>query len=416
MKIAIIVYSFPKISETFIIRLVESLADSGVTVDIIVTGFYDSDLLERMSYRVRNLIDAGSINLVYHKGWPDIKPKIDLVRNTYRAHLKIFGKVLMPLGVRMYVTELNEAREAFRLRSLVDIRNYDIVHAQYLPLAVIAAKSISSSRSATKLLGYIRGADISVKSAIVDRHVRYLTQRPFFSGITSVSESLKKKAIHRGFREESIFVVRSGVNINDLPFMLPSLKNNQRLQVVQIGRFVEKKGHQLSFDMLSRVEHIDFDFHVIGGGALYDKFRQTHAEFFARSNVILHGPLAFPEVQKILNNSDIVIMPSHTAVNGDSEGIPNVLKEAMALGTICIASRHSGIPELIEDNKSGFLFNEADAIDFRKKFLIALDSRNHWDQIAIQARKVVEDRFNQVKISNDMLELYRKLSILKPSI
>ena len=74
--------------------------------------------------------------------------------------------------------------------------------------------------------------------------------------------------------------------------------------------------------------------------------------------ITLYGWASQKEVISLLDNSHIFMLPSRKAPDGNEEGIPNALKEAMAMGLITIATWHAGNPELIEDKVSGFLVPE----------------------------------------------------------
>ncbi|EFH2951749.1 glycosyltransferase, partial [Escherichia coli] len=99
---------------------------------------------------------------------------------------------------------------------------------------------------------------------------------------------------------------------------------------------------------------------------------------------------------------DIFCLPSVTGGNGDMEGIPVVLMEAMACGKIVVSTRHSGIPELIEDGVTGFLCEEKNVEELveKIKFINSLGTRKK--NIAVEARKKVVNDFNNEIIYADL--------------
>ncbi len=105
-----------------------------------------------------------------------------------------------------------------------------------------------------------------------------------------------------------------------------------------------------------------------------------------------------------LNKSHIFILSSVTASNGDQEGIPNALKEAMAMGLPVISTDHSGIPELIEDGISGFLVPERDIAALVDRIEYLINHPEQWNKITAAARKTIEEKFDMEQES-DKLEI-----------
>lgn len=75
------------------------------------------------------------------------------------------------------------------------------------------------------------------------------------------------------------------------------------------------------------------------------------------------------EIVTLLNDADILIAPSITGNDGDQEGIPVVLMEALAQGIPVLSTQHSGIPEVVQDGKSGFLVPERDVDALAEKLV-----------------------------------------------
>jgi colanic acid/amylovoran biosynthesis glycosyltransferase len=105
---------------------------------------------------------------------------------------------------------------------------------------------------------------------------------------------------------------------------------------------------------------VDVEYRVLGDGPRREQLAALTAELGVEDRVTLHGRRGQEKVRDALEGSDVLVAASVTAADGDEEGIPNVLKEAMALGLPVVGTRHAGIPELIEDGVSGFLVPERD--------------------------------------------------------
>jgi colanic acid/amylovoran biosynthesis glycosyltransferase len=109
------------------------------------------------------------------------------------------------------------------------------------------------------------------------------------------------------------------------------------------------------------------------------------------------------EVSKLMDEADIYLGPSVTAKDGDQEGIPVVMMEAMAKGLIVCATYHSGIPELIEDGVSGFLVPESDVQALSTKLHYVFKNHDQWSRISENGYSKVFSEYN-IQALNDGLE------------
>jgi len=120
---------------------------------------------------------------------------------------------------------------------------------------------------------------------------------------------------------------------------------------------------------------------------------------------------AAPHAQTLalLEGAEIFILPSVTAGDGDMEGIPVSLMEAMARGMPVISTYHSGIPELVEDGVSGFLVPERDVVALARAIQRTVENGSTWPEIGRAGRCIVEDNFNRRKLGLRLIEHYRNL-------
>lgn len=128
-----------------------------------------------------------------------------------------------------------------------------------------------------------------------------------------------------------------------------------------------------------------------------------------KQNVYLRGQKNRDEVIGLLQDADIFLAPSVTANNGDMEGIPMALMEAMAMGLPVISTFHSGISELIEDGQTGFLTKEKDVNAIADKLLYVIHNSKRLDEIKKNARNHVNTHFNLDKQNDELLSIYHNL-------
>jgi len=129
------------------------------------------------------------------------------------------------------------------------------------------------------------------------------------------------------------------------------------LSLVCVGSFLEVKGHRYLVEgcRLLRERGIDVRCHLVGDGPGRDEIEALIEAAGLGEAFVLHGPLPRPSVAQLLASAHVIVQPSVPTRRGSREGIPVSLMEGMACGLPAVATRISGIPELVEDGENGFL-------------------------------------------------------------
>ena len=148
-----------------------------------------------------------------------------------------------------------------------------------------------------------------------------------------------------------------------------------------------------------------FTYNVLGNGPQRDEVEQTIARYGLQQNVILHGFQSPQVINDFLQKSDIFMLPSQTAEDGDMEGVPVALMEAMARGIPVISTWHSGIPELVEDGRNGWLIKEKDAAGLADVIAKIVDEKPDLTPMLQAARRKVEQEFDKNKSYDSLIRL-----------
>lgn len=187
--------------------------------------------------------------------------------------------------------------------------------------------------------------------------------------------------------------IYNGLHLDDFLFSPPRERENL---VIAVGRLVEKKG----FDDLIRAMALLRDngsttrCEIVGAGEMEHELRTLIANYRLENRVALVGPLPQTEVMKRVASAAVLAAPCVNGTDGNRDGLPTVLLEAMALGTPCISTRVAGIPEAILDGKTGLLVQERDVAGIAAAILRLVGDADLRCVLAESARRLIEDKFD----------------------
>jgi glycosyltransferase involved in cell wall biosynthesis len=211
-----------------------------------------------------------------------------------------------------------------------------------------------------------------------------------------VSEFVRERLLARGFPPEKLEVIYQGVEIDRAP--PAAVAAAEEAYVLFVGRFVEKKGVSQLIAAMRLLEGRGSGVRLvlIGDGPLAGALRDQ-ARGLPRVSFL--GWRANDEVRRWMRGAAAVCVPSVTAREGDSEGLPTVIFEAMAEAAPVVASRHAGIAEAVEHGRTGFLVPEGDpsALADALEHLIAQPELRR--RLGASGRAVAADRFSALRQS-----------------
>jgi colanic acid/amylovoran biosynthesis glycosyltransferase len=115
-------------------------------------------------------------------------------------------------------------------------------------------------------------------------------------------------------------------------------------------------------------------------------------------------------VREKIAQAHLFLLPSVTGSDGDQEGIPVSLMEAQACGLPVVSTRHSGIPELVHDGKSGLLADERDVPGIANAIIWLIEHSEEWINMGKEGRKIVEANFNIHTLNQELVSLYEQVS------
>jgi glycosyltransferase involved in cell wall biosynthesis len=176
------------------------------------------------------------------------------------------------------------------------------------------------------------------------------------------SESLRRAVVDLGCDTKKIEIQRAGIPLDEFPFRDRAVPENGQWRFVQAGRLIEKKGLPVTLRAFSTFlkQHPNAALTIAGEGPLLPELQRFARELGVADRVSFTGFISQEQLREIYYRSHIFLHPSQTGCDGNQEGIPNSMLEAMATGLPVFATEHGGIPEAIENGVSGVLVPERD--------------------------------------------------------
>lgn len=187
----------------------------------------------------------------------------------------------------------------------------------------------------------------------------------------------------------------------------PKERTTTDLNVLAVARLTEKKGVQYLVRAMALLP-ANVTLTVIGTGPLDKPLRALVDELMLGERVQFAGARTHEEVRRYLSDADVFVLPSVTAQNGDMEGVPVVLMEAMATGVSVVSTVHSGIPELIQNEETGLLVPERNHIELAAVLQRVASGEIDVRSMRLKARKFVEENFN---VQTEAERLFERVGI-----
>lgn len=230
--------------------------------------------------------------------------------------------------------------------------------------------------------------------------------------------AMRERLVQLGCPAGKVRVQRLGVDLSALPFVPKTI--SQPLRIVMVGRFTEKKGlaNGLRACLAARLRGVDLRVTVIGdttdhdpaGFQIKQELLKLAQEPELSGRVEFTGFLPLEKSRETIRAHHVFLCPSRHAASGDAEGgSPVALTEAMALGLICIGTRHCDIPEVIVDGRTGYLCAEGDVTGMTEVLCRLIQNPSEAMKLTAQGRKHVEEHFSIETQLQRLSDAYRLL-------
>lgn len=355
LRIAVFASEFPALSETFVLRQVVALIERGHDV----TVFADHARAEPLTHTDfdRHGIRARTryIGMPTNRGTRALTALGKLFRHGPR-HPRL---MLDTLNVFRHGRDAANLRRLYWAAMLLEERPFDVLHCHFGPVGAMIADLRERGAVHGHLATTFHGADLTAYLRDNPEFYRSLMQQCDLA--LPISDYLRHRLIEIGCPPERISVLHMGVDTTRFAAR-PEAERSGPLRLLSIGRLIDKKGfaEALQAVAVARRTHNDLNYTIIGDGPLRQSLERLARDLGIEDAVEFRGWQVQEVVVEELYTHHVMLAPSVTGPDGDQEGIPVTLMEAMATGMPVISTWHSGIPELVEDGVCGFLAAEHD--------------------------------------------------------
>ncbi|PYJ70760.1 MAG: colanic acid biosynthesis glycosyltransferase WcaL [Verrucomicrobia bacterium] len=254
------------------------------------------------------------------------------------------------------------------------------------------------------------GADVAHKPEIKDYPGKL---RRLFNAVPLVfarSQSLADRLIHLGCPPEKLRINRTGIPLNEFPFVERQPPRDGKWRVVQACRLIPKKGVATSLRAFAifKKDNPRAEFFIAGKGPLQPELEMLAGGLGILRDVHFVGFLSQPKLLELYASSHLFLHPSEISSNQDQEGVPNSALEAMATGLPVAATRHGGIPEAVDHGCTGFLVAEEDHVGLAKAMQLITSSSVLLKKMAERAHATVVERFEQAAQIEQLESFYEE--------
>ncbi|MFW5733854.1 MAG: glycosyltransferase family 4 protein [Oceanidesulfovibrio sp.] len=407
-QLGLVLKGYPRISETFIANEIRLLEELGFDIHIISMRkpreTFTHECVKRIQARVSYLPEH-------------------LYRNLHRF---LYHNILLFLkhparyasGLRLLRQRLSGASSTKAAVKHLLQGGY-LVH-KFLPKTDIGHLHAHFAHSPTSVAQYaalLSGLNFSFTAHAKDiytqkpeRVAEKMARAGFVVTCTQYNRrTLERIAADHGFPEKPVACVYHGIDLDLFAANGRHVHAEPPYSILTVARFVSKKGLPTILEALEQLaaEGMRFTWTLVGDGELKRRLTKRIAASPIKDRVILAGTLAHDGVLKLYEHADCFVLGCKVARNGDRDGIPNVIAEAMAMGVPVAATNVSGIPELVEHETTGLLCQPEDPAALAANMRRLLTDETLRAAIIPEARKRVEAIFDNTKEIRELARVYR---------
>jgi len=401
MNITYIVSLFPCWSEPFILSEIIELEQKGVDIRNILSL---KPPYERLVHKqARPYLDRTKYpsNL-----FAIIVSNLYFLFNCFIVYSGLLGKILFSRKTRTEtrIKNLTTFFIAVDFSRRINWKDIKQIHSHWATYPALAAMIISRLKNISYSFT-AHAHDIFLNKELLTEKIREAKQ------VITISDFNKRylRRLYKANLNGKLKVIRCGINTNDFNF--DRLRQNELKIILSIGRLTEIKGFIYLIEAIEalrdeKYNDLNFLCKIAGEGEQRDNLANLIRKHQLGKFVKLLGAVTQDEVKALFKQADIFVMPSIVAKDGNRDGIPVVLMEAMASGVPVAATDVSGLPEIAIDNQTALTAPEKKSREMANAIKKLLDNSALSIELRKRAREHIEANYDISKNVDRLIKVF----------
>lgn len=392
MKVIYVLSQFPKLSESFILNEIVELVKNDIDV-LILSRTKPNEKIIHEEIKHYELL-----NRTYYFNLKDIM-KANILIYSYYLFTHIINTML-----NLEIPKKNSLKIAY-FATLIRREKPSCIHTHFATMGSFVKELSNLSNIPYTITTH--AYDIYVNSNI--KNLKNVMENAEL--VVTISDYNKNYLKNTISIKNKIEVIRCGIDSKKFKPTDKSIHNKNKINILTVSRLVEKKGIKYLIESIPTVinEYPNCKFTIVGSGPLKNSLEQLSNVLNIDKYIDFKGDVSDSELQRDYNDADMFVIPCIVAKNGDRDGIPVSLMEAMAMEIPVISTNVSGIPELIEDGVSGILAPPEDNYAISKAIISLCDNEDLRTKMGINGRISVSEHYNIKKETPKLLNLFYEI-------
>ncbi len=392
-NIALVCNFFPKLSETFIYDYIKLLMKNNIHISVFPIEYYNEV----------ELYDD------YNKLSPFVK-RFDSKKEGYPPHFPKWVEKIIKLTPNSDPGRYYQFLKWFPKQFKDDPNR--VIHVHFLSMGGALVALMKNKINGPKVLE-LHGLDIyGIARKIPTYSKKVLSCFDAIIVNCKHMEHCVKDILNDENLCEKVFTITHGIDITKAPLKFEKkYLNNEKVHIVSVGRLVEKKGVDLFLKSIPYVlkDYPNLEVTIVGEGPLKEDLESLTKKLRIDNIVKFSGYLKNKQVFKLLKSADIFVLPCREAKNGDLDSIPSAIQEAELMKVPVVSTRVGGIPEIVDNNISGYLVEPENVSELSKKITKLCENEDLRKKLGDNGRKKVLKELDMNKQFQQFQNLYKHL-------